>query len=292
MQRYDDYYMILQVHYLAEPEVIESAYRRLAKKYHPDVSKSKNSEEKMKIINQAYEVLSNPERRRQYDLERRKRYGKPYEENYSRKDGRQGYIKSFNTAKCVLDNYFKGIITNHFDRSYELISDADKETISRDDFIKWQKAVAAIFHIKEFSINICGSSSNNRIDGHVFSETAEFVVDIIEYNTIMDIAEKNTFTKMTVMENGKWRVYLGYESLQPMIDKFESLTGLLTAKTVIRELVESHSRIDSLTGILNKRGIMEKLENEILRYNRYGNVFSLAMCDIDIKKRQQFRYEA
>ena len=43
----EDYYRILQVHYLAEPEVIESAYKRLAKKYHPDVNKNESSVEMM-----------------------------------------------------------------------------------------------------------------------------------------------------------------------------------------------------------------------------------------------------
>lgn len=44
----EDFYRILQVHYLAEPEVIESAYRRLAKKYHPDVNKTAGAELRMK----------------------------------------------------------------------------------------------------------------------------------------------------------------------------------------------------------------------------------------------------
>ncbi|MDD5472708.1 MAG: DnaJ domain-containing protein [Candidatus Methanoperedens sp.] len=70
-----DYYEILQVHPQAEPEVIEAAWRRLARKYHPDVNKSQNAEERMKEINIAYEILGNPERRKQYWLERLKKSG-------------------------------------------------------------------------------------------------------------------------------------------------------------------------------------------------------------------------
>ena len=62
-----DYYSILQVSPNAESAVIEAAYRRLAWKYHPDVNKSPDASERMKVINEAYEVLGDPMRRAQYD---------------------------------------------------------------------------------------------------------------------------------------------------------------------------------------------------------------------------------
>ncbi|MDD5702138.1 MAG: DnaJ domain-containing protein [Dehalococcoidales bacterium] len=62
-----DYYCILQVHHKAEKEVIDAAYRRLAAKYHPDVSRVPDASERMKQINTAYEVLSDPARRAAYD---------------------------------------------------------------------------------------------------------------------------------------------------------------------------------------------------------------------------------
>lgn len=65
-----DYYRILQVHPKAEKEVIDAAYRRLASKYHPDVSKVSDAAERMKQINAAYEVLSDPDRRAAYDAAR------------------------------------------------------------------------------------------------------------------------------------------------------------------------------------------------------------------------------
>jgi len=65
-----DYYGILQVHPKAEKEVIDAAYRKLAAKYHPDVSKAPDAIEKMKQINAAYEVLSDPVKRAAYDAAR------------------------------------------------------------------------------------------------------------------------------------------------------------------------------------------------------------------------------
>jgi curved DNA-binding protein CbpA len=66
-----DYYEILQVSPHAEPEIIEAAYKRLALKYHPDTNPSPVASAQMKWINQAYDVLRDPERRVQYDDERR-----------------------------------------------------------------------------------------------------------------------------------------------------------------------------------------------------------------------------
>jgi molecular chaperone DnaJ len=62
-----DYYEILGVPRDASQEEIKRAYRRLAKKYHPDVAKDGGSAEKFKEIAEAYEVLSDPEKRAQYD---------------------------------------------------------------------------------------------------------------------------------------------------------------------------------------------------------------------------------
>lgn len=62
-----DYYKILQVDPLAEEEVIEAAYRRLARKYHPDVYSGPDASERMRILNLAYGVIGNPARRLAYD---------------------------------------------------------------------------------------------------------------------------------------------------------------------------------------------------------------------------------
>src|SRR6516162_7136820 len=63
-----DYYATLGVDRKAKPELIRKAYRRLARKYHPDLNPgSKTSEEKFKEISEAYEILSDEKKRQVYD---------------------------------------------------------------------------------------------------------------------------------------------------------------------------------------------------------------------------------
>lgn len=64
---YRDYYRIMGVARDATQEEIKRAYRRLARKYHPDVSKEADAEERFKEVGEAYEVLKDPEKRAAYD---------------------------------------------------------------------------------------------------------------------------------------------------------------------------------------------------------------------------------
>ena len=65
--QYKDYYKILGVDKKADEKEIKSAFRKLARKYHPDVNKSKDASDKFKDINEAYEVLSDKQKRQRYD---------------------------------------------------------------------------------------------------------------------------------------------------------------------------------------------------------------------------------
>ena len=62
-----NYYKILRIQKNANQTEIKNQYRRLAKKWHPDREKSPDAERKMMLINMAYEVMSNPKRRKMYD---------------------------------------------------------------------------------------------------------------------------------------------------------------------------------------------------------------------------------
>ncbi len=62
-----DFYKVLGVSKEATDDEITKAYRKLARKYHPDLNKTKEAEEKFKDISEAYDVLNNKESRQKYD---------------------------------------------------------------------------------------------------------------------------------------------------------------------------------------------------------------------------------
>jgi curved DNA-binding protein len=64
---FEDYYSVLGVDRDASQEDIQKAYKRLARKYHPDVNDEPDAEEKFKQLNEAYQVLKDPEKRKKYD---------------------------------------------------------------------------------------------------------------------------------------------------------------------------------------------------------------------------------
>jgi curved DNA-binding protein len=67
VMEYKDYYKIMGISREATPEEIKRSYRKLARKYHPDVSKEKNAEAKFKDLGEAYEVLKDEKKREAYD---------------------------------------------------------------------------------------------------------------------------------------------------------------------------------------------------------------------------------
>jgi curved DNA-binding protein len=107
----NDYYQILGVDKSASADQIKKAYRKMAMKYHPDHAKDdKGAEEKFKKISEAYAVLSDPEKRKQYDT-----YGSAdFQERFSQED----IFRNFDFGDIFKEFGFSGARFGSADRGY------------------------------------------------------------------------------------------------------------------------------------------------------------------------------
>lgn len=116
------YYAILGVSQSANFQEIKKSYRKLAKKYHPDKNKSPLAEETIKKINEAFEILSDRRKRKQYDLEASNIYDandstyEEKEENLSDQMQRNSYnfSKTESTSNLGYDNLLLDTIKSRF----------------------------------------------------------------------------------------------------------------------------------------------------------------------------------
>ena len=98
-----DYYEVLGLSKGASSDEIKKAYRKLAKKYHPDVNKAKDAEEKFKEINEAYEVLSDEQKKQIYD-----NYGFAGLEGNMGSSGFEGFSGGFDDLGDIFSSFMGG----------------------------------------------------------------------------------------------------------------------------------------------------------------------------------------
>lgn len=151
-----DYYEVLGVSKTASEEEIKRAFRVLAKKYHPDVNKDADAEEKFKEIGEAYAILSDPEKRRQYD-----QFGHAAFDGASGGAGFSGFDASDIDLSSIFDELFGSSF--HFDFGGN--SSKSYKTRGRDRKIMMNLSFdEAVFGCKK-TINIDLNETCEKCDG-------------------------------------------------------------------------------------------------------------------------------
>jgi len=245
----------MQLHPNSDCDMISHAYKKLCKKYHPDLND--NTHDIMQKINYAYEVLINEKSRASYD--RHYIYFKSTRPKYEE--------EQLKKASDVLNDYFKSLITNNYKKAYSFISIYDKSKISYDNFKDWQKTVSKFYKINDYSIFLTDNYYNKEISNKNYSHVAEFRVDIIEKDLTSKKENKEVANKFLVKENNNWNVYLGYKKLNEYTEKLKVFNSLVT---------NDFNKFDSYTN----SNFLKLLEKENYRKQRYDRDYGLLLFEI------------
>lgn len=109
MSQKKDYYTILNIPHDAGTDQIKRSYRKLAQQYHPDMNKAADAEERMKEINEAYDVLGNPEKRAHYD-----RFG--HQQNTAYSQAQQGSYTQQGNPYASFEQVFQEFYRQQYQR--------------------------------------------------------------------------------------------------------------------------------------------------------------------------------
>ncbi len=266
-----DYYMILQVHHSAEPEIIKSAYRRLAQMYHPDVSNDPQGQKKMQLINQAYAVVSDPTQRRTYHRTWLMHQHPASQTNTSEpeKESRQ-----------VLDDYFRSLLQENWAMAYRKLSAKDRSMVPMADFCEWKEAVRTLYQMGAYIIKFFRTYQHGVVGDDEYDRVDVFSVILTDRDNRTGRVSEETYTKYVVREQGAWRVRLGYAQLKPIIYKLKYLATQAPEMNPDRLYTDTLLKYDKLTGFFSRSGLLACMEQEIARARRFRNVFTLAVLDV------------
>ena len=257
-ERWEDYYSILQVHQRADLDIVTSAYRRLCKRYHPDINKGANSARMMQRVNAAYEVLADSRKRATYDIEWARRNGAgagtgfgagasvgartgagagartgfgaaagaagarsaPNRPGESQARKGRDQRSADDEAALALHKYFAHIKNNDFAAAYGCISAYDKRRIAESDFVRWQSAVNGAIELREVDISLFRRCPGGAVGSRMFDEAFEYTVRICERERSKGGISEYLSSKKVVRDGSVWGVYLGYRSVKPFISRF------------------------------------------------------------------------
>ncbi|KNY27336.1 DnaJ domain-containing protein [Pseudobacteroides cellulosolvens] len=270
-----DLYRLLQVQDNAEPEVIAAAYKRLSKKYHPDLNRDKGAEEKMMQINYAFSILSDVEKRKQYDVHQRIKHIEnssiPYLMNYPKEQQRE-ILKALKVVK----GYFACLSIGKFYDAYDKISFYDKNKVTLFDFVNWQNKVSQYFEIVEVQVSYNDYYDTKKVFGQEICKVFEFSVIIHEKEILKDSINIVNINRLVVLNRDKYEIILGYEDLRTETNKL--LMSMEDKKGEYEALSIDYDELDKY--------FKEYVDLEFQKNKSYNRPFSIIsinfICDISI----------
>ena len=269
MSDFVDYYLLLQVHYLASNDIIKVAYRQLCQIHHPD----KGGEVRIfQNIQEGYETLMDPEKKKAYLKEWMAHY--IHQSSFEFGELKPSlYDITMYHVKEVLLHYLNAIQEKDYEKAYEMLSLRNRENLFYKDFMVWQKLISEIHHLLDYD---CVLESFNHGIGKLI---VTYKVKVKEFNMLLNQVEEDYFKREVIYENNKWHIILSDIDVRFIIRKYKKILALnkrsaRLLKKYLPQIEENH-----YTKMVSKKYFINNCEYELLRYLRYKNAF----CMIGIK---------
>jgi curved DNA-binding protein CbpA len=260
-----DLYRIMQVHHLAEPEVIEGAYKKLSKKYHPDTNKEFGAEAKMKLINQAYGILSDPKQREAYDQSYLLRLAEKEKKRVREERLAESSSQSLaGQAADVVAQYFGQLARGEFASAYTLISHEDQKYIGRTDFLEWQGLVSNLYEIGEYQYIHFKTYRGKETGNKNFAQSFEFQISMAERERSSGRVNRVEISRLVVLERNCLKIYLGYRDIQSIIGRFKQL---------------GQEQAFSEGYGADRRWLLKEINRELARAARYNRPLALVLLE-------------
>ncbi len=291
MESWQDLYVILQVHPDAEQDMIQNAYKRLCKKYHPDVNPMPQAAERIKSINGAYEVLGNEARRRAYHLEwQRRSLSRGAAAPRVEVRERVVYVNrepppshgGTQAAYQVIRDYFTYLSERRFKEAFALVSEADRTRISYGDFVEWQESVTALYEIGSFDLKLFKRHDATKLNPELNHRAEEYTVSVSEKNKSTGRVRRYSLNKYAILEGFRWRVYLGYRSLAPLMMQFRMMATTPEEAQIAGFWEKYRDDHDIFMGLPNMKGFEKAFETLAYTNRRYGRDFSVAVLQASV----------
>ncbi len=270
-----DYYRILQVHQDAEPEIVKSAYRRLAQMNHPDTNPDPKADDRMKLINRAYETIS--------DTDLRRAYHKVWLSNHQKYAAEDTVftMQPGAAAQQTLDAYFRSILKEDWPGAYDRLTPKDRALIPLADFCEWKEAVADLYQMGSYAIKPFRTYERCFVGRTEYEKVHVFSVFLTDRDKRSGSVSEETYTKYVVWDRDNWGVCLGYTQLKPIIYKMKYLASQAPHMDPGRVYMDAMLKYDKLTGFLSRSGLAENLDQEIARARRFRNSFCVAVITVE-----------
>ncbi len=263
MEKFTDYYKILQVHQEADQSMIDTAYKCLSKLYHPDLNKSPDAGERMTQINLAYSVLGDKFKRKTFHREWQK-----YNKTQSVSTVMAGTDYKVELAQTVLDDFFRDMVTENWEGAYQKLTDVDVQKVPLKDFSDWKNAVGKLYKLANFKITFEKRYVNCEYSGLVYPEIMQFALEL----TVMDITTGRVniekARKYVAFNKSAWKICLGYSNLKPIIAKFTHMTQVKGKGAA------------AAAGVRHQYEMLDQAQREMFRTQRYGNPLCLMMVAV------------